>query len=123
MVHLGRDVLDKEILDRAGYKGGKVDDLLLELRDGERPVVRAIVTQHGALARVLGDRAERWAARWRRAVLGFADEVPPIAIGWERVTRIDVAVHIDMERDQAGLLRGERAIWERWICHIPWSRR
>jgi len=31
-----------------------VDALLLELRAGEPPIVRAIVTQQGALARVLG---------------------------------------------------------------------
>jgi hypothetical protein len=123
MVRLGRDVLDKEILDCAGFKGGKVDDLLLELRDGELPVLRATVTQHGALARLLGERMARWAARFRRAVLGFGDEVTPIMISWEHVTRMDVTVHIDLERDRAGLLRSERAIWERWICHIPWSRR
>jgi sporulation protein YlmC with PRC-barrel domain len=123
VVRLGRDVLDKEMLDRDGYKAGKVDDLVLELRPGERPLVRAIVTQHGALARLLGRRVERWAAGLRRAVLGFGDEVTPIAIGWEHVTRIDVTVHIDVQRDQVGLLRSERAIWERWICYLPWARR
>jgi sporulation protein YlmC with PRC-barrel domain len=123
MIRLGRDVLDKEMLDRDGYKAGKVDDLLLELRAGARPVVLGIVTQHGALARLLGRRIERWAARLRRAVLGFGDDVTPIAIGWEHVTRIDVTVHIDLERKQAGLLRSEQAIWERWICHLPGARR
>ena len=111
------------MLDCSGSKAGKVDDLLLELRPGERPVVRAIITQHGALAGLLGGPIARLSARLRRTVLGFGDDVPPITIGWEHVTRIDVIVHIDLERDQAGLLRSERAIWERWISHLPWARR
>ena len=123
MLRLGRDVLDKEILDCAGHKGGKVDDLLLELRDGERPVVRAIVTQHGALAALLGNWVSCQATRLRRAALGFGDDVTPITVGWEHVTRIDVTVHIDLDRDQAGLQRSERAIWERWVSHLPWARR
>jgi hypothetical protein len=123
MVRLGRDVLDKEMLDCTGCKAGKVDDLVLELRDGERPVVRAIATQHGALAALLGDHVGSLAAWLRRTVLGFGDDVTPITIGWEHVTRIDVTVHIDLDRDQAGLLRSERAMWERWVSHLPWARR
>ncbi len=122
MMPLGHDVLDKEILDRDGFKGGKVDDLLLELREGERPVVRAILTQHGVLAALLGERTARLAARLRRAVLG-SDDARPIAIGWEHVTRIDVAIHIDLDRAQAGLSRSERAVWDRWISHLPWAHR
>ncbi len=51
--------------DCNGFKGGKVDDLLLELRAGEPPVVRAIITQQGAGPRPRApDRAaERLAAR------------------------------------------------------------
>jgi hypothetical protein len=56
-------------------------------------------------------------------VLGFGDDVTPIVIDWEHVTQIDVIVHIDLERDRAGLLRSERAIWERWVSHLPWARR
>ena len=123
VIHLGREVLDKEMLDCSGSKAGKVDDLLLELRPGERPEVRAIITQHGALARLLGGPIEDVAARLRSAALGIGDDVTPITIGWEHVTRIDVIVHIDLERDQAELLRSERAIWERWISHLPWARR
>ncbi len=123
MVRLGRDVLDKEILDRDGFKGGKVDDLLLEWGPGERPAVRAIVTQHGALAALLGARVGSLAAWLRRGVLGFGDDVTPTTIDWKHVTKIDVTVHIDLEREQAGLLRAEQAIWERWIKYLPLARR
>jgi len=122
-MHLAREVLDKEILDGDGFKGGKVDDLLLELRAGEPPVVRAIITQQGALARVLGHRPARLNAWLRAWALGQGPDVTPVEIGWAHVTRIDVTVHIDLSRTDAGLLRGDTDIWERWISRLPWARR
>jgi sporulation protein YlmC with PRC-barrel domain len=122
-MHLIREVLDKEILDRDGFKGGKVDDVLLELRDGEPPVVRAILTQHGAVARVLGRRVARWGAWARTWALGFGADVAPIEIGWEHVTRIDVTVHVDLDRHEGGLMRSEWALWQRWISRLPLAKR
>jgi len=42
---------------------------------------------------------------------------------WSMVADIDVTVHIDLSRVDAGLLRGDKDIWERWISHLPWARR
>lgn len=122
-MQLGREILDKEILDCAGFKGGKVDDVLLELRAGKRPVVRAIVTQHGALARLLGPTLAGLGALVRARLLALGPEVTPVEIGWEHVIRIDVAVHIDLDRKTTGLMRSEEAVWERWISHLPLARR
>jgi len=122
-MQLRREVLDKEILDCEGFKGGKVDDLLLELRAGEPPVVRAILTQHGALARLLGPHLARLSAWLRARVLAMGPEVVPVEIGWEHVTRIDVAVHLDLDRKTVDLMRSEDAIWERWISRLPVARR
>jgi len=122
-MRLAREVLDKEILDCDGFKGGKVDDLLLELRAGEPPVVRAIVTQQGALARVLGHRTARLNAWLRGWALGQGPDIVPVEIGWAHVTRIDVTVHINLSRADADLLHSEKAIWERWISRLPWARR
>src|SRR5689334_16748406 len=110
-MQLARDVLDKEILDRNGLKAGKVDDLVLELREGGPPVVRAIATQHGAAARLLGARMERLAGWLRRAMLGMGPERGPVVIPWEAVSRIDVTVHVDLDRHAHGLLLAERAVW------------
>jgi sporulation protein YlmC with PRC-barrel domain len=122
-IQLGRSVLDKEILDCNGAKGGKIDDLRLELREGKRPVVRAIVTQEGALARLLGRRMQEWSRWWRRRVLGLEPPDRPAEIDWAHVTRIDVTVHIDLDRESAGLMRSERAMWQHWIRHFPWAER
>lgn len=115
--------MDKEIVDRDGLKCGKVDDLLFELREGERPVVRAIVTQHGALAPLLGSRISRVVAWLRALILGPGNDTEPMMIGWEHVTHIDVTVHVDLDRRDAGFLESEDAIWDRWIRHIPFAER
>jgi hypothetical protein len=49
--------------------------------------------------------------------------VAPIEIGWEHVTRIDVTVHVDLDRHDGGLMRSERALWERWISRLPLANR
>ena len=120
---LVRDVLDKGLVDSDGFKVGKVDDLLLELREGECPSVRAIVTQHGALTPYLGKTVERVAAWLREHLLGLGPEVEPITIPWDQVTRIDVVVHLDLRRNEVDLCKSEGAVWERWIKHLPFAER
>jgi sporulation protein YlmC with PRC-barrel domain len=122
-MQLAREVLDKEIVDCDGFKAGKVDDLLLAVHAGEPPIVRAIVTQHGAVARQFGGTITRVSGWLRRRVLGFEPDVAPVEIPWEHVTRIDVTVHLDLDRHHGGLMRSEQAVWDRWISRLPWARR
>lgn len=122
-MQLAREVLDKEIVDCDGFKAGKVDNIVLELREGEHPIVRGIITQQGALAALFGTTVGRLADWARKEILGQAEEAEPITIGWEHVTRIDVVVGIDLDRWKAGLMRSEQAVWERWIKHLPFARR
>lgn len=119
---LFRDVIDKQIVDCHDDKAGKVDDILLELCPGERPAVRAIVTGHGAAAAVLPGPIA-WFVRWmERAVLGL-DGIKPITIDWEYVTKIDVTVHLDLDRRRDRLTETEESVWRRWIKPLPWSQR
>jgi sporulation protein YlmC with PRC-barrel domain len=120
---LAREVLDKQVVDRDGHKVGKVDNIVLELREGERPVVVAIVGGHGALASELGGTAERIGAWLRRFLLGEEGTKPPSRVGWEHVTQIDVVVHLDTERSESGYMSTEDAIWKRWLRGIPWAER
>ena len=122
-MQLVREVLDKQIVDRNGFKTGKVDDLQLELREDEWPVVREIVSQHGALAQRLGKTMMRVGEWLREKILGMSPDVEPTVIGWEHVTHIDVVVHLDLDRNEAGVLRSEQAVWDRWIRHLPFAER
>lgn len=116
-----RDVMDKELVDRDGYKAGKVDDLLLELEPGELPAVKAILTGHGTSASLM----PAWLTRITEWIEEHLLDLPiqPFTIGWDHVTSIDVVVHLDLDREKDGLLDTEHAIWNRWIKHLPWAER
>jgi sporulation protein YlmC with PRC-barrel domain len=122
-MYLVRDILDKEIVDRHGFKGGKVDDLLLEETDDGRLAVRAVITGHDSLARLLGRGADRLASWAGHTVLGLPADLEPIHLDWAKVTAIDVVVHMDIDRDDAGLMVSEQLIWERWVSRLPLARR
>lgn len=120
---LGKHVLDKELIDRNGLRAGKVDDLLLELPqptdDGAlpEPEVVAIVTGPLALARNL-PRPCPWFARQIYRLLGVS-EPEPVAVPWSCVTHIDVVVHADLVREEAGLTALADAVARRFIGRLP----
>ncbi|SRR5579884_2514030 len=120
---LGKHVLDKEILDRAGRRAGKVDDLLLDLPpagDGgllPQPEVVAIISGPMALARQLPPPLP-WLARQLYRLLGLADP-RPIVIPWQRITHIDVVVYTDLDRETAGFQALPQAVNRRFIRRLP----
>jgi hypothetical protein len=114
-VFLDKDVMDRQIVDRNGNKTGKVDALRLELRGTEPPVVLGIETRNGALARRAGGLTERLCAWFRTAAQGQRGEDEVKFIEWQRVTRIDVVLHADVDRTVDNFLTTERAVWECWI--------
>ena len=115
---LFRHVMDKELVDREGFKAGKVDDIVLELRPGELPVVRGILTSHGALIPLLPRPVRRLVTWLEQHILGI-DAIEPSEVAWEHVSSIDVAVHLDVEREEAGLMHTEQRIWRRLIRPLP----
>jgi len=61
-----RDILDKQIIDRDSTSLGRVDGIVLELRDNAPPRIDAIELGLAVLARRLGPRAERIVNEIRR---------------------------------------------------------
>jgi sporulation protein YlmC with PRC-barrel domain len=121
-MYLVREVLDKQIVDKDGSKAGKVDDLLLEIPDDGPPEVIAILTGPNSAVSQL----PRWIqhlTNWIRTSLLQIDRTEPAEVDWSHVTRIDVVVHIDLDRRKAGLVRSQERIWERWIEPLPFSER
>jgi hypothetical protein len=122
-MYLARDVLDKELVDKNGHKIGKVDDLLLEMTADGLPRVRCIQSGQGTLAGHLPAWIQR-VSRWIHAIaLGSEDQAGPDFLDWTLVEQIDVAVHLDVDREADHLKSTEDAIWNRWIKHIPWAER
>jgi sporulation protein YlmC with PRC-barrel domain len=114
-VDLGREILDQQLVDRSGINMGKVDGLVLQLREDGPPRVAAIQTGGHLLARRLHPRLEAL-ARWlsRSCHPGRAE---PMRIPWEKVMKIGVDVKVDVGADEA-------MPWEHWVRdkilrHIP----
>jgi sporulation protein YlmC with PRC-barrel domain len=122
-MYLVRQVLDTELLDGHGHKIGKVDDLVLELRGDGPPVVRAIRRGQGTLAGRLPAPIPQLSSWLRSGVLGDIAAQPPEEVEWEHVKQIDVAVHLDVDREEAHLISTQRAIWNRWLQRLPWAER
>src|SRR6185437_9551444 len=115
---LGTLVLDRTLLDAHGKRGGKVDDLLLDLPDdGSEPLVLAIVTGPLALTQH-APRPLQALTRFVYRLLGV-HEPRPVLLPWRQVTTIDVAVHIALEREAAGLDTLARAVAHRFIDRMP----
>lgn len=109
MHHLIRDFLDKQVVDRDGEPLGRVDALVLELREGRPPRVAELQLGLVPLARRLGRRAEALAETLHRRW-----GVRPSArhrIPWERVLDFDVhRIRVDESAEDS-----PATAWERWL--------
>jgi sporulation protein YlmC with PRC-barrel domain len=103
---IGREILDQQLVDRTGVNIGKVDGVMLELREGSAPRVSAVLTGGHLFARRLHPRIESW---MRKLTSGWGPEShEPFRIPWSKVKKIGVDVKVDIEADRV-------IPWERWI--------
>ncbi len=101
-----RDVLDKQVRDTQGRPLGKVDGLVIEVREPHRPRVIAIELGAVTLARRIGRRWERWATHLLAWWTG--DRAPVHRIAWEKVLQVGIDVVVDVDAVRAPMLHGER---------------
>jgi hypothetical protein len=120
-MNLARDLLDKRVLDRDKHVTGRVDEVMLQLTDGEPP--RVVYIEMGAvpLLRRLG-RVGRWLALHVIPVDRDPHAGPrqPFRVAWDDIRQLeheDVVADLDAETSRAHA-------WERWLAehvvrHIP----
>jgi len=116
--HLVADILDQQLVDTKKNKLGKVDGLVLVMREGKPP--RVAYVECGAP--VLGRRLGRWCERLALALnrrFGIREK-PRYRIPWSKVKEIDIDMVVDV--DEHPLLA-----WEDWLCEhvvrrIPFSK-
>lgn len=115
-VHLVHDVLDAQLVDRKQQKMGRVDGLVIELRDGEPPRVAELLVGGSVLAERIG--------RWMVALTGALSRVLRIEaqvtrIPFEQVRVIGGCVELDLDARSTNTLRTERWLDEHIVCRIP----
>lgn len=114
---LVRDVLDKQMLDRRLHHMGKVDGIVLELREGMPPRVIGLEAGVTASGRRLGRRPARWMAWLARRL---SPERPgAFRVPWPKVQQIDLAVHVDLDAEQSPAYVLERWLRRHLVGRIP----
>lgn len=104
-----RDVLDTQLVDRNNKKMGRVDGLVMLIREGEPPRVVYLEVGSITLARRLHPRLGRMIARLSEK-LGGARHREPFRIPWSKVivTGVDVTVGLDAEETPV-------RDWQKWL--------
>ena len=108
-IHLIRDVLDNQLVDREKRPMGKADGLVLVLRKGKPPRLAYVEVGMGTLAHRFSERlgkfVERLGSKWG------ARRGKPCRIPWERVHRVGIDVELDVDAYETPALD-----WEKWIA-------
>ena len=105
---LGRDVLDKQLVDRHGQLMGKADGVVLEIREGAPPRVVAIEQGGATAGRRVGPRFARWVKALAQAT-GLSDGEPR-RYPFTAVMDVGRDVKLDVDAEECGAW-----IWERWL--------
>lgn len=118
-VHLICDVLDDQLIDRESRKIGKVDGIIVELREGKPPRVAFIEVGlstvahrlHPRLGRLVEQMGRKWGVR----------RGEPYRIPWSKVgaINVDIELRVDLKAKETPLLDWEKWLNEKIISRIP----
>jgi hypothetical protein len=116
---LARDVLDNQLIDVTGKNAGKIDGIVLQLRDGMPPHVTFLEVGPVTLARRLNRRLGDWVARIDRH-LGNGRGAP-IRIPVSRITLEEPALRVDFHVNNTPIMAFEKWLRTTIVRRIPWS--
>ena len=108
---LVRDLLDKQVRDRRGKRMGKVDGIVLVLRQGRPPRVAAIELGMPTLLGRINHRLASFAARLERR-WGITDG-EPVRIPLNKIESIGIDVEVNVDAARTTVYD-----WERWLCRV-----
>lgn len=116
-LELVHDVLDAQLVDHVKEKVGRIDSLLLELRDGEPPRIAAILMGGPVRAARIG-RVMVWLSHAMRA-LGRVQRRGVTRVDWAAVREIGDTIRIEVEERTLESEYVERWLSRHVICRIP----
>lgn len=115
---LARDVLDKQVEDRDETKMGRVDGLVLELRDGQPPRIDTLEMGFVVLARRLHPRIESWVERLRRRFP--VRKTARYRVPWPAVKDVTpFCVQLDVKALDTPAFDWERWLRDHVVAHVP----
>jgi hypothetical protein len=108
-MELVRDVLDKQLVDREGMEMGRVDGIVLEIRDGGPPRVAGLELGFVVLAARVHPRIARWVERLRSR--WSVRRVARYRILWPQIQEVEDH-HIQVDVRAVDTLAYD---WELWL--------
>jgi sporulation protein YlmC with PRC-barrel domain len=116
-MNLGQALLDQQVVDRSGELMGKVDGIVLEMRDGKAPKVARLMIGGGTAARRIHPGFAEWLLRWRRR-WGPTDD-RALEVPWAKVRRIGLDVRVDLDAEHTPAFAWEHWVRDHIITRIP----
>ncbi len=107
-MRLIRDVLDNQLIDREGGKMGKVDGIVMTLREGKQPRLSYIETGITTLANRLHPRLGRWTEMIGRK--GGVRRGKPFRIPWKQVGDVGIEIKVNLKANET-----PARDWEKWL--------
>jgi hypothetical protein len=111
------DVLDELLLDSKKRRAGRVDGIVLELRDGMPPLVAYIEVSPITLLSRFNRRFSHWYARFDRRFgegRGVAARIP-----WTRLTRDGPSLVMDIDAEATPIFALEDWLRKKVVERIP----
>jgi len=115
-VRLVHDVLDCQLVDRTQQKMGRVDGLVLELRDGEPPRVAELLIGGSVQAERIGG----WMVALTRTFARLLHIDSAVTrVPFEKVRVIGSCIELDLDARATNALRTEKWLDDHVVCRIP----
>lgn len=117
MVHLISEVLDELLEDVNGRNAGRIDGIILEIRDDKPPRVAYVEISPITLLARFNRRFANWYARFDRRF--GPGRGAPFRIAWSRIIRSGPTLQTDLNVESTPIMAFEDWLRERVVSHIP----
>jgi hypothetical protein len=116
-MYLVAEVLDQQLCDSRGKPAGRVDGIVLELRDDKPPRVAYVEVSPITFLSRISQRLARWYARRDRR---FGEgRGTPFRIPWTRLTPSGPTLQTDLNSEATPIVAVEKWLRRRVVERIP----
>ena len=119
-IHLVRDVLDHQMIDKKDDPMGRIDGIVIEVEEGKQP--RVVELQGGIV--VLGERLGKRIGKFVRllAMRWGLVRGEKTRVKWEQDRWVFSETKVDVDGDQMPALAWENWLGEKVIAKLPRSK-